>query len=388
VINVALILSGLAGAAVASTRLGAGARSVLPAFLVVAITVAMATEVRTQAYAYPLFVLTVYLLAADSRGRTRSVYWCLPVLVLWANVHGSATLGAGLVVLRGLTMLWERRRELATGWRGPMTLIVGAPLALLATPYGTGVIPYYRATLLSPAFRSFVVEWQPVVQSTQLAVMFFLLAGVALWALGRFGARTTLWERAATLLLAVGAILAVRNVVWFALTMLILLPVWMDAAVRARERPAPARPRLNATLLIAAGAVVAISLIGPLRAGQAALTPRYPGSALAAVRAAVDSHPGGRVLADETYADWILWKLPSSRGRVAYDAAFELLSRAQLDAIIDFKSVTGLSWQRVARGYQVLVVASAVNRKLMHALRLQDRVRLLSDHDGVAVFER
>lgn len=397
VTNVALIGVALAGAAAASIRLGASARSVLPVFLGVGIIAVFPDEVRTQAYAYPLFVLTVYLLAADSRRPGRSVYWCLPALLLWGNVHGSASLGAGLVVLRGLTSIGATlrdrrdqrdRRDVRATWRRGLVLIAGAPLALLVTPYGTGVIVYYRATLLSSAFRRYVTEWQPVTVDIPLAVLFFLLAGAVVWALGRYGEKSTLWERAATLVLAAGAILAVRNVVWFALAALVLVPVWINGAVCARERPAPARPRLNATLLAAAGAGVVMFAVSTLSDGAAKLTPVYPQGALAAVRTALDGHPTVRVFSNEVYADWLLWKLPGLRGRVAYDTAFELLSGAQLEAIADLKSVTGLDWLRAANGDRVLVLTDGGDPNPVHAVIVQTGARVLYDHDGVAVLER
>ena len=57
-------------------------------------------------------ILPDYLLAADSRKPSPRVYWCLPILVLWANLHGTASLGAMLVALRGVTLVWERREVL------------------------------------------------------------------------------------------------------------------------------------------------------------------------------------------------------------------------------------------------------------------------------------
>src|SRR4051794_445579 len=101
VAHVGLCAGAVAATTVATRRLGAAATSVmviLPpcAFLLLA----GQFEVRTQAYAYPLFVAVLYLLAMDSRSPSPRVYWVLPLLILWANVHGSASLGAGLVALR------------------------------------------------------------------------------------------------------------------------------------------------------------------------------------------------------------------------------------------------------------------------------------------------
>jgi hypothetical protein len=94
------------------------------------------------------------------------------------------------------------------------------------------------------------------------------------------------------------------------------------------------------------------------------------------------------VFADEAYADWLLWALPSLRGRVVYDAAFELLTPAQLEAVADLKTVTGLDWLRPARGERVLVLADTGDPNPVRALRVAGRARLLYDRDGAAVLER
>src|SRR6266545_3787724 len=49
-----------------------------------------------------VIVVVFWLLATDARMPSRRVFLVLPILALWANVHGSAVLGAGLVVLWGV----------------------------------------------------------------------------------------------------------------------------------------------------------------------------------------------------------------------------------------------------------------------------------------------
>ena len=96
----------------AARRLGATTVSVL---LILPLTVLLTypgLEIRTQDFAVPLFVAVAYLIAVDVRRPSRRVFWCLPLLVLWANLHGSATLGALMVGLHAVTLAWARRREL------------------------------------------------------------------------------------------------------------------------------------------------------------------------------------------------------------------------------------------------------------------------------------
>ena len=49
----------------------------------------------------PLYTGLLWLLASQARRPTRRVWLALPMLVVWANMHGSAALGALLVMLLG-----------------------------------------------------------------------------------------------------------------------------------------------------------------------------------------------------------------------------------------------------------------------------------------------
>jgi hypothetical protein len=393
VINVGLITSAILAAIVAARRLGASTASVIRVLPLGAFGVVAALEVRTQPYAYLLAVAVMFLLARDSRRPSRAVYWCLPLLTLWANVHGSATLGAGLVVLRGLTSLWERRRVLAReprAWLHGLALTAAAPLCLLATPYGTDIVSYYRATLIDGNLSRFVTEWQPVTTLPVVAVPFFLLAAIVVWSFGRHVGRTTLFERCALLVLGAGAIIALRNVVWFSLAALIVLPVSIDLAVRSKQG-APsqggARTPLNLALVTAAAVFLVVELGQATARSPSSLEPLYPSGALAQVRHNVDAGTSSRVYADERYADWLLWRLPQLRGRVAYDAAFELLSSAQLEAIEDLKAQAGDDANRAARGYRLLVLESSAGAVVRAFLR-QPGTRRLFEGDGAMVLLR
>ncbi len=393
VVNVGLITSAILAAIVAARRLGASTESVIRVLPLAAFGVVAAFEVRTQPYAYPLAVAVMFLLARDSRKPSRAVYVCLPLLILWANVHGSAVLGAGLVVLRGLTSLWERRRVLAhepRAWLHGLALIAAPPLCLLATPYGTAGISYYRATLLQGNLARFVTEWQPVTTLPVVAVPFFLLVAITVWSFGRHVGRTTVFERCALLVLAAGAIIALRNVVWFSLATLIVLPVSIDLAVRSKKKARSqggVRTPLNLALVTAAAVLLVVELAQVVASSPSSLDPLYPNGALAQVRRAVDAGASTGVYADERFADWLLWRLPQLRGRVAYDASFELLSSTQLQAIGVFKSESGADWSRVAGGYRVLVLDSSATA-LVRALAREPGTRRLFQSDGVVVLLR
>src|SRR5207253_7151181 len=132
--------------------------------------------------------------AADSRRHSRRVFLALPIVALWANLHGTAFLAAALVALRGGTLLLERERPLRS--RVPSALaLLAAPLLLLASPYGLSLVDYYHRLLLNPAFGRYVTEWAPTKLDVG-TVPFYILAALAVWLVGRCRGRLTLFEQA------------------------------------------------------------------------------------------------------------------------------------------------------------------------------------------------
>lgn len=381
VVNIALIVVAVAGTVIGARRLGASPRAVLLALPLALWLIGPSHEVRTQEFAMPLFVAVAYLLVSDSRAPSRRVYWCLPILVLWANLHGSASLGAGLVALRGLTLGWERRGLLLRfAWRRPLVLALGAPLCLLATPYGTGILSYYRTMFLGSSVMRAVSEWQPVTSVAMVAIPFFIAAGLAIWCFGREPARTTLFERLALLALAAGSIDVVRNALFFGLFGLLVVPL----AIGFRERRAPevgavgARGVMNAVLSIAVAVALVVATAAAFARPATAIEYHYqrPG-VLRAVERAIAANASLRVLADVRFSDWLLWRDPALAGRIANDGRWELLTPAQMNGLQAAFSVTGTDWKLGARGYRLLVLDSRYDPNAVAAWRAEPGARVL-----------
>lgn len=360
VINGVLLVSGAGVATVAARRLGAPFRSVL-VILPVGIALMMPSrELRTQAFAVPLFALLVLLLSRDSRSPSRRVFWCLPILAVWANLHGTVTLGAALVVLHGAVTLFGRRRSLLTdgrAWLGPLALIAGAGVSILLTPYGLAMVGYYRSTLVSGTLRSAVTEWQPVTSVPVTATGVFLLLGLAIWSFGHRPSATTPWEKLAVVLVGAGAISVVRNSLFLGLLAMMVVPVSLgwgsDAATAGEDR----RTLVNGSLALLTGAAVIITMVATLAApaARAEYALQRPG-VLAAVQRATATDPRLRVIADERFDDWLLWRDPRLAGHIATDVRFELLSAAQIQGLQSLFGQVGAGWKQAARGYRLIVL--------------------------------
>jgi hypothetical protein len=373
----ALVSGSLAAAVVLGRRLGASALAQAWLFAPCALLVLLA-PVRTQPLAYPLFVAVVYLLARDSRAPSSRVFLTLPLLVLWSNVHGSATLGAALMALRGCTLLLSA--PAAARIRGAV-LTLGAPLCLLVTPYGLDTATYYRATLFEHDFTRLVSEWRPVTSAAIAAIPFFVLLVATAVSLYRDRRRLTTWDLIAVAALFAAGAFALRNVVWLAFGLL-LLPAIQLPGREPRRRPEDMRRALTAVTCAAAAVLAGVTMTRDDRFFETGHSQR----ALDAVLAEARRNPQVKIFADERYADWLLWRAPSLRQRVAYDVRFELLSRDELDAIAGTLKADGDDWKRGARGFR-LVVLSPDDRSdsARGFLAEPGRQILLRDNDAVVV---
>ncbi len=366
---VVLYLAAFAVAAAAARLLGASDRSVALAAGAGFITGISNTVFRAQIPAYVLFSLVFVLLAADARKHSRLAYLVFPLLLLWANIHGSVVLGAALVALRGATLAGAglRTRAAPGTWLPRAAAFLALPWACtLASPYGLGLVGYYRSVLGNSEFERFVTEWAPSTLRGQPFFFALLLAGVALVA--RSGALTTTFERLALAGAGLLGLVASRNIVWFALVAAAVLPSALDALWS--PSPAPRRRRLNLAFA-GTGLFVALAAVGETASHDAAwFSSGYPPRAAAAVTAAAAADPQLLVFANERYADWLLFEYPQLAGRVAYDARLELLSGRQLRTLYSFRTEQGLDWQRAANGYGVLVLDPAGDAG---AVRLYER---------------
>jgi hypothetical protein len=336
----------------------------------------------------PLFVAVAYLLASDSRAPSRRVYWCLPILVLWGNLHGSVTLGALLVALRGATMAWERRKLLlssARQWRRPLALALGAPLCVLATPYGVSILTYYHTMLFDGSVMKNVTEWQPITSVTVLAVAFFVTAAVAVWAIARHRSRTTLWEQLALLVLAAGSVDVIRNLLFFGLFALMILPVALGMGTRADSNGQSAirgRGAINALLAGTALAAVLVGVFVTMVRPASTIELHYQRTPiLRIVENATRADPSLKVLTDVRFADWLLWRDQALSGRIANDARWELLTPAQINGLQALFSVSGTNWKQGAHGYRLLVLDKKYEPAAAQAFMAEPGSRVLYD-DG------
>jgi hypothetical protein len=343
-------VAAFAVAAVGARRLGAGPRAVVLLFFPVLMAAPWTFTIRAQVFALPLYAALIWLLAAEARHRTRRVYLVLPLLLIWANIHGSVALAALLTM--GLGAIELVRTRGASGLRS-VALLVLPPLAVLATPYGpVETARYYHLLLVDPPFgRELVTEWRRSDPSWD-TLAFYVLAAIAAIVVVWRRRRVTLFDAATLGFTFVGALLAIRGIPWFALACLVLVPVAIGRRLEgARPR---ARRALDGAIAFAAVGLLAVVAVVAVARTDSWYVKNWPQGAVAAVGTALG--PETRVYAESRDADWILWRFPELRGRIAYDVRFEIYDRPTFERIVRFRGEQGEDWKSIADGYEILVL--------------------------------
>jgi hypothetical protein len=333
----AAVVACFALCAAAAHRRGASPTAVLLFFCLAFLAGPWGVQARTQALALPLFGLVVFLLSRDAEGDRKATFVVLPALCLWANLHGSVLLGVAIVVAYGASLIWRGRLV-------GLVYAFAAPLCVFVSPYGFSLFGYYETMTVHSPFGQQIVEWQRTTPSRGTAV-FFLLGVVAVFLL--FARRNSVRLFEATLLVVTFAfgLFAIRLTPWFGLAALAVLPPLATRRNVTFDGFAPA----VATVTVGAVLLVALALIP----GRAVPASSWRPDRLTAVRALPVRE---RVFADLDLADWLLWEVPSLRGRVAYDGRPELLSRAEFDDTVMRASTFAPGWRGVLAPYQLVVV--------------------------------
>lgn len=316
------VWTGLVWAARRSCR---DARAVGVVALVAVVASAGVFSVRSRMFALPLYAATVVILTgvADGRLDARSLAVLVPVVVLWANLHGSFVLAPALVAVTGVAiavdLVVDRTSTPVEGWDEIFPWGV-ALLALLivgsVTPHGPAIYGYVADITFSPRVTETVTEWQPLDVSEPFDG--FVAAGIAcgFLVLAFRAKRVALHEFALYVATAALAISSVRSVYWWAAVALMVVPRHLGALLPVGEESDREPSILEGTVHTA----VAVVLIG----ATLAIQPGMPGFS-ARTRLIADqvrsSPPGAGLLSDRTPLGLVDRLTERDPGRIFHDQA-------------------------------------------------------------------
>ncbi len=176
---------------------------------------------RPQIFAFPLVIVWFAGLVRAIDAKSAPTLLLLPVITLWANVHGSFTFGlafAGLLATEAVVDCEPADRiRTATRW----AIFLAAALAsACATPYGYQPILLTFQLLTNNEAQRFLKEWQPLFAQNALINQLLVLS---LFPVLYFGVKVPLWRLLQILSLIYGTLSHVRLTSLFSIVTPILL---------------------------------------------------------------------------------------------------------------------------------------------------------------------
>jgi hypothetical protein len=205
--------------------------------------------VRSQVFSLALFPLLVLLLRREAAERSRRIWLLIPLIALWANLHGGVLIG---LAVAGCYLLFDRLRY--DRWT-PMTVSIASGAAVFATPAVFETAAYYEHVFHNAFLAAHQGLWMRPSARHPFDVAFF--ACIPVLGFMAIRARPRAWEYAAGAGLALAAVTAARNEVW------LVLFVAPAAVRRLQQLPAPRPPvrrALTLCALLVPAAVLALAI--------------------------------------------------------------------------------------------------------------------------------
>lgn len=263
------------------------------ALLLAAASAAPLFGIRPQIITFLLASIYISLLTRFSRdGKSRSLWWLPPLMLLWVNFHAGFALGLGLIGLYIIGVALDRKWNLIR----PLAIVLLACIALVPlNPNGFRLFTYPLETLTSPAMAGLIQEWASPDFHKGMFVPFAILLFAVLAVLAASPKRPNLSDLFLIVLTGLGAFRSARHIPIFALIaapilathgwQLLSLHGW-DKRLSAPEAPGSLPSFLLSALLLLAPAFLAANRVWHFVANRRAYESKnYPVAAVEFLRA-------------------------------------------------------------------------------------------------------
>jgi hypothetical protein len=282
--------------------------------------------------------MLICLLTRDAYRRTGRLWLAIPLLALWANLHGGFIMGIAALGTYGVV---SGLQDVLAG-RGYQRLIQlaaitsAAILATLLTPYGFGTWQAVGHALRNPYTRIVIVEWQPLVvaaiahwQQHQLLISNYdvgiaMIAATGIsWALTIEAVDLPLF--AIAVVMTIAAVVSTRNLpiamIALAAPMARHLPRAWKSIVSTKERAQSQRS--SVAKLINQAILFALSIVLFVQHGffsrSLASPDPYPVSACQFMK---QHHLRGNILSNFEWGEYLIWNTAQD-SRVFIDGRYD-----------------------------------------------------------------
>lgn len=352
--------------------------ALLRAFVLVlaAATASVFWSARPQMISFLMSAVFLAVLYHYAHSPTRRIWWLVPLMALWANLHAGYSIGFIFMGAFVVGMALNRLGGVETAYTlrdvGMVALVAAACVpVLLLTPYGLDTLRVPFETVGIGALRQFVQEWNsPNFQQPATWPMI----GMVVVSVGAAWLSRSKWDWVSFFLWGGTLFMALlygRNFAVFAVAAVPVLSFWIDDALRARGwalRPRPTtarRGRLNWALVIVVWAGVLLYVVGavwPARVIREAQRALLPVEAAAWLK---EQAPRGNLFNSYNWGGYLIFAVPDQP--VFIDGRTDLYGEF-VRQYVQMANALG-RWRELMDEYEIAVVLVEANSGLDAALR-------------------
>jgi hypothetical protein len=320
-----------------------------------------------------LLLTSLWLLILERSDRNPKIlWWTLPLMLLWVNLHAGFALGLALSVLF-LAGEWIERvlgysQRSTSHWRIAALILLLDLLIVPLNPNRLRMFSYPIETLRSTAMQNYIAEWASPSFHHAEYWPFLLIV------LGTFAAMS--WCPLKTrprdlLLLLVSLYAALCSIRMIPLFVLIAVPLisrrlksWPRSNSQRKRQTTPARSLLNAAIVLAMAAFAGVHVFQVIQRQPQAELQHFPARAVAFLQ----THPpSGRIFNHYDWGGYLIWKLyPSTR--VFIDGRADLYGQPLLDQFAGAYQLKG-DWRQTLRQWNIDTVIVPADSALATGLR-------------------
>jgi hypothetical protein len=340
-------------------------------------------QFRPQSFEFAVLAVLMYLLTRDVYRRAGPLWLAIPILALWANLHGGFFIGiAALGAYTAVSGLQDVLAGRGYGRAARLAAITGAAtLATLATPYGFATWTTVAHALRNPYTRIVIVEWQPLasaalehwrqhrlfISNYDIGIAMIAATGIS-WALTTEAVDLPLVAIAAVM--AIAAFISNRNL---PIAMIALSSPLARHFPRAWQKIAPAKERteplrrsgwINHSALVFLS--IAIFVQGGFFSRSLEAADPYPASACEFMK---QHQLHGKILSTFQWGMYMIWNMPSG-SRLFIDGRYDTLFPLDIIykfALFNFNQPGGDAVLSEFPPAFVLIRPDSESRKLMDA---------------------
>jgi hypothetical protein len=361
--------------------------------------------VRPQMFSLLLASIFIAVLDDFSRDKSRrTIYWLIPLMILWANMHAGFALGLVLVFLTIIGMLLEnwmstapRGRNVFRRVRPLLVVFLLCFAAVIVNPNGARLYSYPFETLKSHAMMKYISEWwspnfqEPMFQP--LAILIF--ATCVAMALSRKSVRIK--ELLLLSAMGIAALRSARNVPFFALIAIPLLAEnawtwissqrWGQWLTRPEEIPTRGvviKLALNILLFVAMPLALTATRVNRSLASQSAVnTQTYPAAATDFIASQRLPQP---IYNEYGWGGYLIWRLYPGY-HVYIDGRADLYGDAFLEEFLMVHSGEP-QWQEPLQRYGIQTVIVKPDAALASLLKLEPGWTKVFEDSQAIIFTR